>query len=124
MKRGIIIAATTIALALALPIAAQATDDDECDLALTTRDMTECYEVVAKNTERQLNVAFGRLLRRTHGRDMQTALIHAQQGWTNLRNHDCDASADEGTIRGASIAVCLAAKNRERTKEINATRKD
>jgi uncharacterized protein YecT (DUF1311 family) len=121
---------------LVLPAMALAAEPpaDACANATTTLELNACAQQTLARRDRELDEAYGALLRRladpaatdtddaAHA-DARRLLAEAQRQWLRLRDHDCRGRLrlhDTGSMRGIVYAGCLIAHTEQRTAQLRA----
>ena len=128
MKHSILIPLLLIA---ATNAAAQASDP--CTTQRNTIEIDECAKLTVAQKDKELNVAYQKLLKRlapadkadkadtTNYAEVKKHLIEAQRNWLKFRDSDCKGQLilnENGTTRGAVYFGCLTERTEQRTKEL------
>ncbi|OYW39524.1 MAG: hypothetical protein B7Z35_04040 [Hydrogenophilales bacterium 12-61-10] len=112
-------------------MAAAGAHADPCTTQKNTIEINECGRLTLAKKDKELNVAFQRLLKSlsfqeegdvTDYEKVRFALREAQRNWVKYRDSDCSgklALAGTATMRGAIYNGCLIEHTEQRTGELN-----
>lgn len=120
----VIIALTAVAAIAAGPVQAQVLAGDPCPDASGVLDRTTCARAVLKQTDKDLNAVWKRVLADLpSGGDPaihRDDLRQAQRAWIAFRDLDCEAASKVGIPKywGLNRANCLIAHTQARIKAL------
>lgn len=123
--------ATIILIASTIPSQAQTTDEPEvdCNNAMTQLEMNICAGRSARESDRQLNLAYQKVLNTYKTEEIapkyrtlrRETLITAQLAWIKYRDTNCKwqtSKYDGGSIQPLVYASCIDRMSKERTQEL------
>ena len=119
MKDMVRRAAFGVAAMITFQGAAQAADVS-CKDPKTQMEMSACAGKDAQTAEAQLNRVYGQLMAK-YDEPNRNALVLAERAWVVYRDADCayeTALSVGGTIHPMMVALCMTAKAKARTKEL------
>lgn len=115
---------TILPFAIATASLATAANAQECNRADETQSgMTICAAADFKASDKQLNAAYGEIMKRlADDADGRKRLQAAQRAWVSFRDGECDfqtASTAGGTIHPMLVARCRTSLTDGRVKQLD-----
>ena len=119
---------TSFLMVAAINVSAQTSDP--CATQRNTIEMNECGKLTLAQKDKELNVAYQKVLKglaptdkadTTNYAETKKLLIEAQRNWLKFRDNDCKGQLtlnESGTIRGVIYFGCLIERTEQRTKEL------
>jgi uncharacterized protein YecT (DUF1311 family) len=101
--------------------AACAAADTSCRNAKTQPELSACAGKDAQAADTELNHVYGQLIAK-YDEPNRNALVLAERAWIVYRDVECayeTALSAGGTIHPMMVALCMTAKAKTRTKELN-----
>jgi uncharacterized protein YecT (DUF1311 family) len=120
MTRLGLVAAVAAVASLASNVAASAADAS-CKNPKTQPELSACAGKDAQAADAELNRVYGQLIAK-YDEPNRNALVLAERAWIVYRDTECGyetALSIGGTIHPMMVALCMTAKAKARTKELN-----